>query len=570
MQKVVRDNLPVRQATDSYLIPPAPLAPIPRFRFWTWLRAWRISGRQYLRQRQTMGGFTRLSWHIGVLVAIVLMIALQHVRIPSFANTVAAFHTQSATVIQQNSMSGNEAALWYHVVPGSPVEGLRRENSTHTIIPERPREHVVTYIVQPGDTITGIAAKFHLKEQTIEWANGLELNPDIVISGAELIIPPVDGIVHVAEEGDTITKIAHKYKVKPETIVHYKPNKLYDVHALLRPHQTIIVPGGIKPYVVPFVHSYVGPALAGAAHGTGQFVWPATGRLTALFDQIVCSPMLGCVHHSGIDIANITGTFIKAADSGHVVWEGYRRDGYGRLIIINHGNGFSTYYAHLHVILVRRGQLVGRGQLIGRMGRSGNTTGAHLHFEIRFNNIVRNPLNYLPMEGLARQPFPPATSNAVSEKRWTKKEVENLVKSSQGTLPSSRQSCVYWAIKRRAKLGAQRLPTIGIYSSDLGAHSYIQIFKGLVIHITTNDVSGIGLNIPGLQPGAAIVWNKGHSDLGREGYTFGHIAIVEVVQPDGVWVSQANWPGRPVMFIPKKKLSGLYLIPPTATPVPKT
>jgi len=396
MQKVVRDNLPVRQATESWSISPAPLAPIPHFRFWTWLRAWRIGGRQYLTQWQTTSGFTRFSLHIGVLIAIVLMIALQHVRIPSFASTVAAFQSKPAIAAKQSSLSGSEAALWYHVIPGSPVEGLTRENSAHTIIPKRSREHLITYIVQPGDTVSGIAAKFHLKEQTVEWANGLELNPDVVMSGAELIIPPVDGVVHVVEEGDTITKIAHKYKVKPEAIVRYKPNKLYDVQALLRPQQTIIVPGGIKPYVVPVVHSYAGPVPAGAAHGTGRFVWPATGRLTTLFNQIVCSPLLGCVHHSGIDIANIAGTSIKSADSGYVAFAGYRKDGYGKLIIINHGNGFTTYYAHLSVILVRKGQSVGRGQLIGRMGETGNALGVHLHFETRFNNIVRNPLNYLP------------------------------------------------------------------------------------------------------------------------------------------------------------------------------
>ncbi len=396
MQRVVRDNLPVRQATESWAISPAPLAAIPRIRFWTWLRAWQISGHRKWAHWQTTNEFTRLSLHLGVLIAIVLLIALQHLSIPSFASTVAAFRAAPTVVVKPSSMSGSEAALWYHVIPGSPVEGLSRENNAHTIIPKRAREHLITYIVQPGDTVSEIAAKFHLKEQTVEWANGLELNPDVVMSGAELIIPPINGIVHVVEDGDTITKIAHKYKVKPEAIVAYKPNKLYDVQALLRPQQTIIVPGGIKPYVIPVVHSYGGPVPAGAAHGTGQFVWPASGRLTALFNQIICSPMLGCVHHSGIDIANAIGTSIKAADSGYVVWAGYRKDGYGKLVIVNHGNGFTTYYAHLSVILVRKGQSVGRGQLIGRMGQSGNAMGVHLHFETRFNNIVRNPLNYLP------------------------------------------------------------------------------------------------------------------------------------------------------------------------------
>ncbi len=375
---------------------PSLKAMLPRVRLWTWLRAWHINGRQQLATWQESFTFTRLSLHIGILLTVVVMITLQQIQVPSFSYVVAALQPKPSQA-GEAAMSDSEAAIWFqHVIPGSPVEGLIRKSSSHTIIPERPRDHLITYIVQPGDTVSTIAAKFKLKEQTVEWANGLELNPDVVVSGAELIIPPVDGVVHVVETDDTIAKIAHKYKVKPEAIVQYEPNHLYSVDALLRPHQTIIVPGGTKPYVIPVVHSYAGPVPAGAAHGSGHFAWPASGRLTALFNQIVCSPLLGCVHHSGIDIANGIGTSIKAADSGYVAFAGYRTDGYGRLIIINHGNGFTTYYAHLSVILVRKGQSVGRGQLIGRMGRSGNVTGVHLHFETRFNNIVRNPLNYLP------------------------------------------------------------------------------------------------------------------------------------------------------------------------------
>lgn len=84
-----------------------------------------------------------------------------------------------------------------------------------------------------------------------------------------------------------------------------------------------------------------------------------------------------------------------ASDSGYVVYAGWDDSGYGNLIIINHGNGYRTYYAHLNTILMRVGESVGQGQHIGSVGSTGRSTGPHLHFEIRFNDVLRNPLGFL-------------------------------------------------------------------------------------------------------------------------------------------------------------------------------
>ncbi len=99
--------------------------------------------------------------------------------------------------------------------------------------------------------------------------------------------------------------------------------------------------------------------------------------------------------HEGVDIAVAAGTPVMAAATGQVIFVGRMR-GYGNIVIVQHQNHFVSVYAHDSTNLVREGQVVSRGQMIGRVGRTGRTTGANLHFEVRYNNIARNPLLYLP------------------------------------------------------------------------------------------------------------------------------------------------------------------------------
>ncbi len=99
--------------------------------------------------------------------------------------------------------------------------------------------------------------------------------------------------------------------------------------------------------------------------------------------------------HSGIDIAAPYGTAIKAAASGTVTYSGNANDGYGYYIIISHGNGVSTVYAHCSQLLVSAGQTVSQGEVIAKVGSTGNSTGNHLHFEVRKNGVTYNPQNYV-------------------------------------------------------------------------------------------------------------------------------------------------------------------------------
>jgi murein DD-endopeptidase MepM/ murein hydrolase activator NlpD len=256
----------------------------------------------------------------------------------------------------------------------------------HTIIPERPRLEVITYTVQTGDSVFGIAERFSISPQTIMWSNGrLEDNPDLLSVGQELVILPTSGVYHIVEEGDTVESIAQKYKVEVSALTDYEVNGLREPYELTL-GTALVVPGGEKPYIPKFVHRYTGPIPEDAAKGAGNFVWPASGSITQKFWS----------HHRAIDIGGYEGAPVVASDSGFVVYAGWDDSGYGRMLLIDHGNGWHTLYAHLDMYLVDYEQSVAQGQQIGTMGQTGNATGPHLHLEMWQGNSKRNPLLFLP------------------------------------------------------------------------------------------------------------------------------------------------------------------------------
>ncbi len=262
---------------------------------------------------------------------------------------------------------------------------LVRAPVPHTKIPDRPRREVITYTVQPGDTVLGIAAKFGLQGETIVWANAsLQDSPDFLMPGQILNILPVDGVYHTVQAQDTLESIAKKYKVDVAAIVECEFNHLTEPYEL-KVGQHLIVPGGEKPYVARYISAWKGPVPENVERGTGIFGWPVSGYLTQHYWS----------QHRAIDIGAPTGTPVYAADSGFVTFAGWTNLGYGRLIVIDHRNGFITYYAHLDACYVSAGDSVGKGALIGALGNTGRSTGPHLHFEIRHKGVQRNPLVYL-------------------------------------------------------------------------------------------------------------------------------------------------------------------------------
>jgi len=254
-----------------------------------------------------------------------------------------------------------------------------------TTIPRRYRVDPITYTVQPGDNASGIADKFGISVETILWNNGkLEVNPDYLDLGDVLTILPVSGVYHTVVEGDTLEGIAEQYKANVEDIIAYEGNYLEEPYGI-EVGQKLIVPGGRKPYQVRHVVAWDGPIPAGASRGSGTFGWPMSGWISQRYHE----------YHPAVDIAGPQGTPIKAADSGYVAVVGRSDTGYGRYVLIDHGNGFQTLYAHFSVIVVEVGQSVAKGQTIGLCGSTGKSTGPHVHFEIKLNGVRRNPLLYL-------------------------------------------------------------------------------------------------------------------------------------------------------------------------------
>jgi murein DD-endopeptidase MepM/ murein hydrolase activator NlpD len=270
---------------------------------------------------------------------------------------------------------------------------LLRAPVFHTTIPKRLRRDVITYVVERGDTVGAIALKFDLEAETVMWANGnLAQNPDLLRPGQELVILPIDGVYHTVLQGETLSKIAAKYKAEVTSIIECPYNGLDPEAPVISPGDHLIIPGGIRPYVARTVSAYKGPIPADAERGTGVFSWPASGKLTDRYGFRTLSGRW----HNGLDISRSTGAPVYAADSGFVTFAGWTDMGYGNLVVIDHRNGYETRYAHLQTYYVTAGQSVAKGTLIAAMGSTGNSTGPHLHFEIRQNGVRKNPEMYLP------------------------------------------------------------------------------------------------------------------------------------------------------------------------------
>ena len=255
---------------------------------------------------------------------------------------------------------------------------------------------VITHTVAEGDTVSSIATRYGLQPDTIIWENNLTKTAKLK-PGDELRILPLDGVRHKVSRGETIYSIGKKYGLEGsevQVVVDYPFNEfLNDETFELATGQWLIVPDGIMPAATipggqPGLpgRTLVKTPDAGSVTATGNFVWPAAGGISQGYR----------FYHKAIDISNKSGGAILAADSGTVVVAGWvDNSGYGNRIMIDHGNGYVTLYGHLSVVQVSVGQRVNRGDIIGQMGSTGRSTGTHLHFEIRQGSVLNNPLSFL-------------------------------------------------------------------------------------------------------------------------------------------------------------------------------
>jgi len=267
---------------------------------------------------------------------------------------------------------------------------LNSLQDTHTVISEKPRAEIIEHEVKSGETVSTISNKYGISQETIQWANDLD-NVNTIKPGQQLKILPVSGVSHQVKSGDTLESIAKKYSASSQAILDFPFNDVPDDFKLTV-GQVLIVPDGVPPQKAtpvrrgPTAPSSIASGPTYQAPGGGQFIWPTSGGMTQYFAW----------YHPGIDVANRAAPAVVASDGGRVIVAGWPDNyGYGNRVIVDHGNGYQTIYAHLSNIYVTGGQTVSRGQSIGQMGSTGRSTGTHLHFEIRYKGIAVNPLAIL-------------------------------------------------------------------------------------------------------------------------------------------------------------------------------
>jgi len=250
--------------------------------------------------------------------------------------------------------------------------------------------------------VGSVAARFGISSTSILW-NNLDLeNADALSVGQQLRVPNSDGIIYEVRLGDTLSDVAGYFGVEVNDILDFPANNLKSVDDIVE-NQTVFIPNGAMPAPAepapgvtevddptPDSEPADSPPPSRGPSSAAGFVWPASGPISSYFSG---------GHPLGIDIDqfNSPGAPVYATASGTVTFAGGTTCcSYGLYVVINHGNGLETLYAHLGSIIVSQGQYVEQGQVIGYVGLTGYTTGYHLHFEVHQNGQCVNPLDYLP------------------------------------------------------------------------------------------------------------------------------------------------------------------------------
>lgn len=299
-----------------------------------------------------------------------------------------------------------------YVVVMVAQRGIPRFAQIHTTLPNRARFQITQYEVQKGDTLFGIAEKYGLKPQTLLWGNFdiLADDPHRLQPGQMLNILPLDGVLYEWHAGDGLNGVAKFFGVTPDAIIDWPGNNLNreNLGDLSNPNiaagTKLLIPGGTRAFISwsaplisrsdPAKAKIFGPGYCGTQYegyvGGGTFVWPSTEKWLSGYDYTPST------NHFGIDIAGAIGNPIYATDSGVVVYAGWNDWGYGNVIVIDHGNGWQSLYAHLSQLYVGCGASVSQGASIAAMGSTGRSSGPHLHFELMNASGVRvNPWDYL-------------------------------------------------------------------------------------------------------------------------------------------------------------------------------
>jgi len=255
-----------------------------------------------------------------------------------------------------------------------------------------------TYKVQPGDSLWSIARKHDMYVSDIVQTNQiredaiLALGQEIILNKPQPMLSVVaqvqgSGNVVIPYQTETITDTSInglKVKTEGQNGEQYVAYTAIKCNGELESKQILeekLIKAAVNKVIIKGKNTY---QVASRGSSSGRLIWPVAGSISQSYGG----------RHTGLDIAGSTGSAVVAADGGAISFSGWE-GGYGNFVIINHGNGLTTRYAHLSKRLVSSGQYVNQGQTIGLRGSTGRSTGPHLHFEVLQNGSFRNPLSYL-------------------------------------------------------------------------------------------------------------------------------------------------------------------------------
>lgn len=372
------------------------------------------------------GGFFRAAWQrlvqfglgdsvlrvAAMAATVVVILAVVLIMDRFYVSVSGATASELSVSAAEGSLPSSASVPPFMPLTDADARGVTRDTALHTILPLRARAELVSYTVQPGDNLFTVAGKFNLKPETVLWSNRYNLgdDPHMIYPGQQLEILPLDGILHRWSAGEGLNGVAEFYHVTPEDIINYAPNELSMAtigdyaNPNIQPGKMLIIPGGTGEFTDwrtpritredPATAKNVGPGACTEAYdgvlGTLNFSWPVADQVLSGYDF---NPG---ANHFGIDIGGGIGTPITAADNGVVVYAGWNDWGYGEMVVIDHGKGWQTLYAHMSTVEVTCGEEVYRGDVIGTMGDTGTADGPHLHFELRNDDYGRvNPWDFL-------------------------------------------------------------------------------------------------------------------------------------------------------------------------------
>ena len=250
-----------------------------------------------------------------------------------------------------------------------------------------PLANGFVYLVKAGDTLDGLALEFGRDAKTmlcVRRPDGSAIST--LTPGESVLIPALGDLCHQVKAGETLATIATWYGIPADSLM--APNQLNS--AAVVAGQTLLIPNARNRYRNPAEINAPRQPSNNWRYGDGHFIWPIER------DKVWVSQGFRNGKHMAVDLATTVGTLVRAADTGVVVKAGWTDNGYGYRIILDHGIDYITLYAHLGEYYVKEGDVVKKGDVIGMVGSTGNSTGPHLHFELRDFGYLVDPLLVLP------------------------------------------------------------------------------------------------------------------------------------------------------------------------------